>query len=196
MTISSTGVNVNNDLGVSGNVGIGVAPATYKLNVNGSLNATSLFLNGTAFTGGSRWSLIPSTTNIFYNSGNVGIGTTSTANANVKLQVGAGGAGGAELGGRADAPRYWLGVAHVLLWAEAVKRRMWSCQRSAVCRLPVLRPRQAVAVRRLFRRQRIDRVPQHAGWSWDRVEEHCGIGPQVPASEGGNVADADKATHS
>jgi len=37
MTITSTGVNINNDLGVSGNTGLGVAPsASYKLNVSGS----------------------------------------------------------------------------------------------------------------------------------------------------------------
>jgi hypothetical protein len=53
MTISSSGVNVNNDLGVTGNVGIGVAPsATYKLNVNGSLNATSVLVNGSPVGGG------------------------------------------------------------------------------------------------------------------------------------------------
>jgi hypothetical protein len=33
---------------------------------------------------GSRWSLTPSTTNIFYNSGNVGIGTNSATN---KIQI-------------------------------------------------------------------------------------------------------------
>jgi hypothetical protein len=40
MTINSTGVNINNDLGVTGNVGIGVAPATYKLNVAGDVNCS------------------------------------------------------------------------------------------------------------------------------------------------------------
>jgi hypothetical protein len=85
MTISSSGVNVNNDLGVSGNVGVGVAPATYKLNVAGDINCTGAFrINGTALSTGSRWSLTPSTTNIFYNSGNVGIGTT---NASQRLHI-------------------------------------------------------------------------------------------------------------
>ena len=80
MTISSSGVNVNNDLGVSGNVGVGVAPATYKLNVAGDINCTGAFrINGTALSTGSRWSLGADTTEIFYNTGNVGIGTNNPA---------------------------------------------------------------------------------------------------------------------
>jgi len=79
MTISSAGVNVNNDLGVSGNVGIGTAPsATYKVNVNGTLNATNVLLNGNAITG-SKWTNGAVATNIYYNSGNVGIGTSTTS---------------------------------------------------------------------------------------------------------------------
>jgi hypothetical protein len=75
MTISSSGVNVNNDLGVSGNVGIGVAPsATYKVNVSGSLNATSLLVNNSPVSG-SKWTTATDTTRIYYNAGNVGIGT-------------------------------------------------------------------------------------------------------------------------
>ncbi len=75
MTISSAGVNKNNDLGVSGNVGIGVAPATYKLNVAGDVNCTGAFrVNGTAVA--NSWSVGTPTTNIYYNLGNVGIGTT------------------------------------------------------------------------------------------------------------------------
>ena len=80
MTISSSGVNVNNDLGVSGNVGVGVAPATYKLNVSGDINCSGAFrVNGTALSTGSRWSLGADTTRIYYNAGNVGIGTTNPA---------------------------------------------------------------------------------------------------------------------
>jgi hypothetical protein len=77
MTISSTGVNVNNDLGVSGNVGIGTTPsATYKVNVNGSLNATSVLVNGSAITG-SKWTTGTPSTTINYGLGNVGIGNTT-----------------------------------------------------------------------------------------------------------------------
>ncbi len=79
MTISSAGVNVNNDLGVSGNVGIGTAPsATYKVNVNGTLNATSVLIGGNAITG-SKWTNGAVATNIYYNSGNVGIGASTTS---------------------------------------------------------------------------------------------------------------------
>ena len=42
------------------------------------------FLVGGNTISGSRWSLTPSTTNIFYNSGNVGIGTNSATN---KIQI-------------------------------------------------------------------------------------------------------------
>jgi hypothetical protein len=77
MTISSSGVNVNDNLGVTGNVGIGVAPsATYKVNVAGSINATSVLVNGTAVSG-SKWTTATDTTRIYYNAGNVGIGTNN-----------------------------------------------------------------------------------------------------------------------
>jgi hypothetical protein len=71
--------NVDNRMIISsgGNVSIGTTDtATYKLNISGSLNATSLFVGGTAFTGSSQW---VGTTNIYYNSGNVGVGTTTTS---------------------------------------------------------------------------------------------------------------------
>jgi hypothetical protein len=79
MTINSAGVNINNDLGVTGNVGIGTAPsATYKMNVNGTLNATNVLLNGNAITG-SKWTNGVAATNIYYNCGNVGIGSSTTS---------------------------------------------------------------------------------------------------------------------
>ena len=63
----------------NGNVGIGTTDtATYKLNVSGSLNATSLFVGGAAFTGNSQWF---GTTHIYNNTGNVAIGTTDTSTA-------------------------------------------------------------------------------------------------------------------
>ena len=65
----------------TGNVGIGkTASTTYKLDVNGSLNATTFFLNGSAFTGNSQWNTGIDTTEIFYNVGNVGIGTSNPIN--------------------------------------------------------------------------------------------------------------------
>jgi hypothetical protein len=61
----------------NGNVGIGTTDTTtYKLNVGGTINATSVLVNGAAITAGasSQWS---GTTNIYYDGGNVGIGTNN-----------------------------------------------------------------------------------------------------------------------
>jgi hypothetical protein len=63
-------------IGNNGNVAIGTTDtATYKLNVNGTINATSILVGGSSI--GSKWT---GTTNIYNTAlGNVGIGTTDTA---------------------------------------------------------------------------------------------------------------------
>jgi hypothetical protein len=75
-TDDTTAVNrliINNN----GNIGIDTTPhATYKVDVNGTLNAKNILVGGSPISG-SKWSTTPSTTNIFYNSGNVGIGVTN-----------------------------------------------------------------------------------------------------------------------
>jgi hypothetical protein len=110
MTINSSGVNINNDLGVSGRVGIATAPhatyaldvngtsritgntgigttphSTYRVDVNGTLNATSVLIGGNAITG-SKWT--SSGTNIYDNAGNVAIGTTDTSTYKLRVEGG------------------------------------------------------------------------------------------------------------
>jgi hypothetical protein len=79
MTIANTGVNINNNLGVSGNIGVGTAPhATYKIDVVGDVNVSGVFrIGGVALTGGSKWT--SSGNNIYYTTGNVGIGASTTS---------------------------------------------------------------------------------------------------------------------
>jgi hypothetical protein len=59
--------------GVSGRVGIQTATPSYPLDVNGVVNAQAFYINGTPLS--STWLL--SGQNTFFNSGKVGIGTSS-----------------------------------------------------------------------------------------------------------------------
>jgi len=69
----------------NGNVGIGTAPsATYKLDVNGSINATSLLISGVAINQ-SKWTT--SGTRIYYNTGNVTIGTTTDSSDDGNINI-------------------------------------------------------------------------------------------------------------
>ena len=79
-TLTSTGTTI-----LTGNVGIGTTShATYKVDVNGTLNATTLLMGGNPISG-SKWTTATDTTEIYYNAGNVGIGTTDPL---CKLQIG------------------------------------------------------------------------------------------------------------
>jgi hypothetical protein len=68
----------------NGRVGIGKAVPAYSLDVNGIINATALYVNGTSLTN-SQWTTTGS--NINFNSGIVSIGT-ATAPAGYKLAIG------------------------------------------------------------------------------------------------------------
>ena len=60
----------------NGNIGMGTAAPNYKLDVNGTINASSILINGQPFAGGgSQWATSANTIN--YMAGNIGIGTTT-----------------------------------------------------------------------------------------------------------------------
>jgi hypothetical protein len=58
---------------VAGRVGIGKTDPAYAMDVNGTVNATALYVDGSEFSG-SPWT--ESGSNMYYTGGNVGIGTT------------------------------------------------------------------------------------------------------------------------
>ena len=67
-------------ISTAGNMGVGTTIPAYKLDVSGDINFTgTLYNNGVAFSGGGGGSSQWTTTgaNIYYNNGNVGIGTTT-----------------------------------------------------------------------------------------------------------------------
>ena len=63
------------------NVGIGKNPS-YKLDVNGIINGTALYVGGAPYVG-SQWTTTGS--NIYYNTGNVGIGNTDPGSYKLKV---------------------------------------------------------------------------------------------------------------
>ena len=67
--------------GNNGNVGIGTTDTTgYKLNVDGSLNDTQIFINGTVISSGISFWVAGVSSGIFYSGGRVGICSIGTNN--------------------------------------------------------------------------------------------------------------------
>jgi len=98
----------------NGNIGVGTLTPAYRLDVNGEINATGLRINGTPIStgGSSQWSTSGGTS-IYYNAGNVGLGTSTPGS---KLDV-----AGTIRGGNADTnignhPTY--GTGYTAFWRQ------------------------------------------------------------------------------
>jgi len=70
LTVNTNTLHVDS---VAGRVGIGKTDPAYAMDVNGTVNATALYVDGSEFSG-SPWT--ESGSNIYYTTGAVGIGTT------------------------------------------------------------------------------------------------------------------------
>ncbi|MGB5666477.1 MAG: fibronectin type III domain-containing protein, partial [Maribacter sp.] len=69
-------INASRDILVNRNLGIGTINPIYELNVDGTINASEILVNGLPLQNSSIWN--QSGSDIFYNTGNVGIGTNNT----------------------------------------------------------------------------------------------------------------------
>jgi hypothetical protein len=80
LNLTNKAVNINSDtlvLDSNNNVAIGKASPSYKLDVNGTVNATGLLINGSALSTATGGGFTTTTSSIAYTTCNVGIGTTS-----------------------------------------------------------------------------------------------------------------------
>jgi hypothetical protein len=81
LSINNNSASWTNRLTITqaGRLGVGTATPGYAVDVIGSLNVSgSLLVNGVPFSGGGGW--LTSGANIYFNTGNVGIGTSNVSN--------------------------------------------------------------------------------------------------------------------